>query len=101
VGFGFGKAGGVEGRRTLSAWSLWQTQPPHPMQVALMSARDRAPSLVPVLMFSGPEDHPMPRLFRALGGHVVPHTLSFIEAMQREPQDRSNFLLKLQGTWMK
>ena len=53
------------------------------LQVALLSARQHAPSLVPVLVYSGQPDG-VTRWFEEQGGHVVYHTLSFLPQFEAQ-----------------
>lgn len=60
------------------------------LQAALLSAREHAPSLVPLLIYSGAGSggqggDNVTAWFEANGGHVVHHTLSFLPDFQRQP----------------
>ena len=51
------------------------------VKVALLSARQRAPSLIPYLIYSGAPNK-MTAWFELNGGTIVPHDLSFIQDFQ-------------------
>jgi len=51
------------------------------LKVSMLSVLEKAPSLVPVLLFDGAPDHPLAAWMRGMGGIVIVHTLSFKQAM--------------------
>lgn len=56
------------------------------LQVSVLSAREHAPSLVPVLIYSGEQDV-LTKWFEQQGGYVVFHTLSFLDAFRSQTND--------------
>ena len=71
------------------------------LKVALLSAKKRAPSLVPVLIYSGPREHPVPQWFEDRGGFVVHHNLSLIQFFEEIPKNKSSDLIKVQGAYLR
>jgi hypothetical protein len=53
------------------------------LRAALLSARRHAPSLVPVLVHSGPPGE-LTRFFEEQGGHAVQHELSFLATLKQQ-----------------
>ena len=70
------------------------------LKVALLSAKKRAPSLVPVLIYSGPREHPVPQWFEDRGGFVVHHNSSLIQFFEEIPKNKSSVLIEHQGVYL-
>ncbi|KAK9835958.1 hypothetical protein WJX81_001463 [Elliptochloris bilobata] len=51
------------------------------LKVSILSVLDKAPSVLPVLLFDGAADHPLAAWVRDKGGLVIVHSLSFKEKM--------------------
>lgn len=51
------------------------------LKVSVLSVLEKAPSLIPVLLFDGPEDHPLAAWARGAGCIVIVHALSFKDRM--------------------
>jgi hypothetical protein len=71
------------------------------LKVALLSAKKRAPSLVPVLIYDGPNEHPLPQWFSNRGGFVVHHNSSLIPFFEELPKNISSNLIKHQGAYLR
>ena len=71
------------------------------LKVALLSAKKRAPSLVPVLIYSGPNEHPLPQWFENRGGFVVHHNSSLIPFFEELPENRSSHFILRQGVYLR
>ncbi|PSC70643.1 Glycosyl transferase family 8 [Micractinium conductrix] len=72
------------------------------VKVALLSARQHAPSLLPVLIHSGsPTD--LTRWWQSFGGLAVHHRLSFLHAFEAgmPPGRRRNAMIAHEGVWLR
>lgn len=59
------------------------------LRAAFITARLHAPSLIPVLIYSGPASSPFTRWWEARGGHIVHHRLTFREEFDKVvPKDK-------------
>ena len=56
-------------------------RPQDNLRAALLSARAHAPSLVPLLIYTGPPNA-FTRWWEGNGGHIAPHTLSFLDRLE-------------------
>lgn len=66
--------------------------------VALQTAAKHAPSVIPILAVQGPIPYAFQATIKALGGHVVPHRLSFLDTLRRH---KPNIATGLLGSYLR
>jgi len=69
------------------------------IKVAMLSAK-RHTRLTPHMIYDG-ADHPIVEKFRAMGGVVVPHRVSFYDALEKYGETRPGYLMIASGAFLR